>query len=104
MRNSLCTAPDHILTMLRRWVQKVVNDASRALDVAKSKIEDQLREFALAVKALAIDESPRRPTGPRFAGCIYRRPSAAKLGAPIVIALAPHVRYTLALIRGGLSS
>ncbi|SAL05804.1 transposase Tn3 [Caballeronia calidae] len=60
MRYSLCTATDHILTMLRRWVQKVVNDASRTLDVANDKREDQLREFALAVKELANDESLTR--------------------------------------------
>ncbi|WP_162071090.1 Tn3 family transposase [Burkholderia sp. THE68] len=60
MRYSLCMATDHVLTMLRRWVQKVANDASRALDAAKNKLDDQLREFALAVKALAIDESLSR--------------------------------------------
>ncbi len=60
MRYSLCTATDQVLTMLRRWVLKVVNDASRDVETARLKAADQLREFALAVKALAIDESLSR--------------------------------------------
>jgi hypothetical protein len=43
--------------MLRRWVQKVVNDASREVDAARVKAANQLHEFAAAVKALATDES-----------------------------------------------
>ncbi|CAE6965459.1 Tn3 family transposase [Paraburkholderia domus] len=60
MRYALCTATDQVLTMLRRWVQKVVNDASREVDAAAIKATDQLREFAIAVKALANDGSLSR--------------------------------------------
>jgi hypothetical protein len=57
MRYALCTATDQVLAMVRRWVQKVVNDASREVDAARVKAADQLHEFAAAVKALATDES-----------------------------------------------
>lgn len=60
MRYSLCTATDQVLTMLRRWVLKIVNDASRDVESARLKAADQLREFALAVKSLAMDESLSR--------------------------------------------
>ncbi|MBB3262128.1 hypothetical protein F4827_007008 [Paraburkholderia bannensis] len=60
MRYSRCTATDQVLTMLRRWVLKAVNDASRDVESARLKAADQLREFALAVKALANDESLSR--------------------------------------------
>ncbi|WP_176072339.1 Tn3 family transposase [Paraburkholderia mimosarum] len=60
VRYALCTATDQVLTMLRRWVLKVVNDASRDIETARLKAADQLREFALAVKALATDESLSR--------------------------------------------
>ncbi|MEQ5844410.1 MULTISPECIES: Tn3 family transposase [Paraburkholderia] len=57
MRYALCTATDQVLAMLRRWVLKVVKDASREIDAAGKKAVDQLQEFALAVKALANDGS-----------------------------------------------
>jgi hypothetical protein len=60
MRYALCTATDHVLTMLRRWVLKVVHDASREVDAARVAAADQLYQFALAVKALANDESLSR--------------------------------------------
>lgn len=60
MRYSLCTATDQVLTMLRRWVLKVANDASREVESARAKAADQLREFALAVRVLATDESLSR--------------------------------------------
>ncbi|MBU9546209.1 Tn3 family transposase [Burkholderia multivorans] len=60
MRYSLCIATDQVLEMLRRWVLKVVNDTSREVDAMRMKAADQLREFALAVKALANDETLSR--------------------------------------------
>jgi hypothetical protein len=57
VRYALCTATDQVLAMLRRWVQKVVNDASREVDAARAKNADQFHEFAAAVEALAADES-----------------------------------------------
>lgn len=60
LRYSLCTATDQVLTMLRRWIQNIANDAARAVDAPKHKQADQLREFALAVKELAQDESLSR--------------------------------------------
>ncbi len=60
MRYALCTSTDQVLTMLRRWVFKVANDASREVDAARVKAADQLYEFALAVKTLANDESLSR--------------------------------------------
>jgi hypothetical protein len=47
MRYALCTATDHVLAMVRRWVQKVVNDASREVDAARVKAADQLHDSRL---------------------------------------------------------
>ncbi|AUT66534.1 Tn3 family transposase [Paraburkholderia terrae] len=57
MRYALCTSTDQVLSMLRRWVQQAVNDASHTVDAARVKAADQLHEFAVAVKALATDDS-----------------------------------------------
>jgi hypothetical protein len=51
-------ATDQVLAMLRRWVQKIVNEASREVDAARLKVEDQLQQFAITVKAVATQESP----------------------------------------------
>ncbi|WP_137910022.1 MULTISPECIES: Tn3 family transposase [unclassified Burkholderia] len=60
MRYSLCMSTDQVLEMLRRWVLKVANDASHEVDAMRMNAADQLREFALTVKALAGDESLSR--------------------------------------------
>jgi hypothetical protein len=55
MRYALCAASDQLLGMLRHWIQKAVNDASRAIDAARPDLKARIRDFAAAVKAVALD-------------------------------------------------
>jgi hypothetical protein len=57
MRYALCSATDHLLGMLRRWLQKVTNEAAHQVDAGRPDLAKQMRELAEAVRALATDES-----------------------------------------------
>jgi hypothetical protein len=55
MRYALCTASDQLLGMLRHWIQKAVNDATRDIDAACPDLKARIRDFAAEVKAVALD-------------------------------------------------
>lgn len=57
MRYALCTATDHLLAMLRRWLQKVVNDAAKQIEAGRPDMDKKMREFAEAVRALADNKA-----------------------------------------------
>ena len=60
MRYSLCAAADQLLGMLRHWIQKAVNDATRDIDAARPDLKARIRDFAAAVKAVALDATLSR--------------------------------------------
>ena len=55
LRYALCAASDQLLGMLRHWIQKAVNDATRDIDAARPDLKARIRDFAAAVKAVALD-------------------------------------------------
>jgi len=55
MRYALCSATDQLLSMLRRWIRKVVNDATREVESIQIDPNARLQEFASAVKTVALD-------------------------------------------------
>ena len=60
MRYSLCAAADQLLGMLRHWIQKAVNDATRDVDAARPDLKTRIHDFAAAVKAVALDATLSR--------------------------------------------
>lgn len=60
MRYALCAASDQLLGMLRHWIQKAVNDAAREIDAARPDLKARIRDFAIAVKAVALDRNLSR--------------------------------------------
>ena len=60
MRYALCSATDQLLSMLRRWILKAANDAMREVEVILFDPKARLREFASAVKAVALDAALSR--------------------------------------------
>lgn len=57
MRYALCTSTDHLLAMLRRWLQKVTNEAAKQVEAGRPDLEKKLNEFIGEVRALAIDKN-----------------------------------------------
>ncbi|UMY33482.1 Tn3 family transposase [Burkholderia contaminans] len=55
MRYAICVATDQLLWMLARWQRKMINEAGRKVDATRPDLKTQLRDFAIAVKALATD-------------------------------------------------
>ncbi|QBR01665.1 hypothetical protein E1956_31365 [Paraburkholderia pallida] len=55
MRHALSSATVQLLSMLRRWIGKVVNDATREVESIALDPNGRLREFASAVKTVALD-------------------------------------------------
>jgi hypothetical protein len=60
MRYALCAASDQLLGMLRHWIQKAVNDATRDIDAARPDLKARIHDFAAAVKAVALDATLSR--------------------------------------------
>lgn len=56
LRHALCVSSDELLTMLRRWIRKMANDAARNTEPSYTDAQTQLKELAQAVKALATQE------------------------------------------------
>lgn len=56
LRYALCTSTDQLLLMLRRWIQKMANEAGRATKPQYVDAQTKLREFAQAVRTLATDD------------------------------------------------
>lgn len=56
MRYSLCTATDQLLSMFRRWLMDVYNEAGHAIDRERPDGRKIAKDLAHAIKALAVDE------------------------------------------------
>jgi TnpA family transposase len=60
MRYALCSATDQLLSMLRHWIRKMVNDATSEVESVRPDPGARLREFASTVKTVALDETLAR--------------------------------------------
>ena len=60
LRYALCSATDQLLSMLRHWVQKTVDEATREVESIRPDLKTRIHDFAAAVKTVALDTTLSR--------------------------------------------
>lgn len=62
MRYALCSTTDQLLSMFRRWLREITNDAKRQVDAVRPDMQKMLYDFVASIEACAADESLDLPS------------------------------------------
>lgn len=57
MRYALCSTTDQLLSMFRRWLKEITNDAGRQVDAVRPDMQKMLYDFVASIEACASDQS-----------------------------------------------